>query len=331
MEQLSIQQIVAVAIPRGSNFPNPGGPALVWSTYEFDYLGWNGSTWDVPINNEKIRDLANLNSFGYLVRQPGTGSIVTRRLAGTADQIDVQDGDGNQNSAIKLTDTGVAPGQYTKYEVDSQGRIRQGLQLTKLDLPTDFLYLIDETQDGSLAKPSAIGNGSLAIGVGAQSLAERSIALGEQAVSRHYGGFVRSSGRFQTSGDAQVGSYLLKAVTTTNFARDMYLDGPSGLASLILPDDSTWTFTATITAHQTNNNNDHAGFIVKGVISKSTGVASVRFQGIPIVEILGRSDPSWTINTSDNIVNGSLTFSVKGAIGKTVRWLAHVQTVEITN
>lgn len=331
MEQLSIQQIVAVAIQRGANSPNPGGPALVWSTYESAYLAWNGSSWESPIDNQKLRDIADLNSFGYLVRQSGTGSIVTRRLAGTSDQIEVLDGDGNQNSAIKLTDTGVIPGQYPKYEVDAQGRIRKGLPLAKSDLPTDFLYLFNEFQDGTLAKPSATGNGSIAIGIGAQSLAERSIALGEQAVTRHYGAFVRSSGRFQTSGDAQTGSYLLKAITTTNFMREMYLDGPSGTTSLIIPDDSTWTFTTTITAHQTNDNNDHAGFVIKGVITKSTGATSVKFQGTPTTEILGRSDTSWVINTSANIVNGSLAFSVRGAIGKTIRWLAHVQTVEITN
>lgn len=330
MQQVSIQQLVSVSIARGATTPNPGGPAIVWSTTSGGALLWNGTSWDTTASETTLRTLAGLNTFGFLVREFGTGDIVSRTLAGTPGQIQIADGNGVQNPSVALTNTGIVPGRYPTITVDAQGRAVTGGPLTALDMPSDYINLYKERYNSG-AKPSAGGSNSVAIGVGAQTLGENSIALGEQSIARHKGSMVRAAGRFQTSGDAQVGCYILKAVTTNNFQKELFLDGPSGTTPLILPDESTWTFVATITAHQTDGTNGHAGFIFKGVVYRKTGASSVAFQGVPIFEVLGRSDLTWTINTNANGANGSLSFIVRGESGKMIRWVASVQTVEITN
>ncbi len=330
MKQVSIQQIVTLPIAKGATTPNPNGPAIVWSTVAGGLLLWDGNKWDSIVDDPELRSLAELNSFGFLVREPGTGLIVTRTIAGVADQTQITDGNGTSNPAIGLTDTGVIPGNYPKVTVDAQGRVRAGLPLTVDDMPTDFIRLYDENYtDAPL--PTASGANSIALGAGSTAAAEKSFAIGEQAVARHKGGFVRAAGRFNLQGDAQVGQYILKAVTTNNFQREMFLDGPAGTSALILPDESTWTFDATVTAHRTDGLDGHAGFKIRGVIYRGTGATSVAFQGVPIVEIISRSNPTWNINTIANSVNGSLSFQVQGESSKTIRWVASVQTVEITN
>jgi len=331
MKQLSFDQLVIAPIAHGATTPNPGGPAIAWSTTTSGLLLWNGTSWGSTITDPELKSLEELNTFGFLVRQQGTGEIVTRTLAGTADQIQITDANGVTNPAIALTDTGVNPGTYTKMRIDAQGRVREAGLLTAADIPSDYLNLYRENYAATSPYPVATGANAIAIGPGAQATADGSYALGEQSVARHKHGMVRAAGRFQTSGDAQIGQYILKAVTTNGFQRELFLDGPSGTSPLILPDESTWTFKATITAHRTDGTDGHAGFMVRGVIYRGAGSASTAFQGSPIVEILGSSNPGWSINTTVNTTNGSLRFVATGESGKTIRWLAAVETVEITN
>jgi hypothetical protein len=330
MKQLSFHQLLSAPIAKGSTTPDPNGATLVWSTTAAQYLGWNGSSWESLIYDPALQQFVGLNSFGFVVRQSGTGNIVTRVLAGTADQIQITNPDGVTNPAIGLTDTGVIPGTYPKVEVDAQGRIRSGGPLSAEDIPEDYLQLYDEKF--TAAAPNTVtGNDAIAIGDGSAALATNSFAIGQQAVARHRGAFVYAAGRFASQGDAQVGRYILKAVTTNNFQRELYLDGPSLTTPLILPDHSTWTFTATITAHQTDGTGNRAGYIIKGVIYRQSGVATVAFQGTPAIETISSSNPNWVINTIANNVNGSLSFVVQGESGVIIRWMANVETVEITN
>jgi hypothetical protein len=53
-------------------------------------------------------------------------------------------------------------------------------------------------------------------------------------------------------------------------------------------------------------------------------------QGSSQVEIISRSNQTWSINTNADNVNGCLAITVTGEVGKTIRWLAHVETVELT-
>ncbi len=330
-QQLSFDRLLVGPIALGATTPNPGGPSIVWSTITSGLLAWNGTEWSSLIYDPELKTLEQLNTFGFVVRDPVSGNFVTRQLLGTPNQITVVDGNGANPPVISLTNTGVPAGTYTKVTVDEQGRVLSAGQLAAEDIPASYLNLYRERYVNSAPYPVALGDNAVATGSAAQATAASSHAHGEHAVARHKGAHVRASGRFQTSGDCQTGLYILKAVTTNTFSREMYLDGPGGTTALVLPDDSTWTFKATVTAHRTDGSDGHAGFFIKGVIYRGAGPSTVSFQGNPTVEVLGRSNLNWNINTSANTVDGSLSFTVQGEASKVIRWAASIETVEITN
>lgn len=185
----------------------------------------------------------------------------------------------------------------------------------------------------SPAPPLAQGDNSVAIGPGTLTdpAATNGIALGSQSLARHIGSQVFANGRFGSTGDAQVGHYLLRTHTVNDAFTDAFLDGTGGSARLVLPDNATWTFKITITAHRTDAAGGHAGYKVEGVIFRDSGAATTAFQGSPVKTVLAESDPQWDINITADTTNGSLRIQVQGQSGKTIRWLAHVETLEVTN
>lgn len=185
----------------------------------------------------------------------------------------------------------------------------------------------------SYVAPVAAGQNSIALGDGAQtsSAATDSLAIGNQSLARTQGSVVQASGRFASTGDAQAGRYLLRTHTINNVATELFINGTAGGARLILPDDSTWTFKVTITGHRTDASNGHAGYTASGVIYRASGASTTTIQGSVQKTVLAESNPSWDINISADPINGSLRITVTGETGKTIRWVALVETVEVTN
>jgi Head domain of trimeric autotransporter adhesin len=172
------------------------------------------------------------------------------------------------------------------------------------------------------------GLNAVAIGAGSTAQANNSIAIGEQSLSRLSGSYVHANGRFGSQGDAQTGKYLLRTHSTSATPTELFIDGTAGSSRLLIPDDSTVTFTATVVAHQTNGNG-HAGFVLKGVIYK-LGAINTLILGSVSKETL--SNPfGWNVLITADNVNHSLKTVVTGQTGKTIRWLSIVETVEITN
>lgn len=191
------------------------------------------------------------------------------------------------------------------------------------------LELIRESASGPIT-PSALGVNSLAVGNGSTALAENSIAIGLQSLARIKNSVVQAGGRFASSGDAQVGRYLLRGVTVTSATVDLLVDS-SPVTRLELPDNSTWTVKGVVTAHRTDADDGHAGYEFSCVIYRGSGAATTAIQGSVIKSVISESNPTWDINITADSTNGSLRVSVKGETGKTIRWLAFIETVEVTN
>jgi hypothetical protein len=101
--------------------------------------------------------------------------------------------------------------------------------------------LYNERVNGYVA-PVAQTLDSVAIGTGAETAptAVRSLAIGQQSLSRIPGGVVQASGRFASNGDAQTGRYMLRTHTISNLPTEMFVDGTAGSVRLNLFDDSKW-------------------------------------------------------------------------------------------
>ncbi len=188
-------------------------------------------------------------------------------------------------------------------------------------------------KSSAFVSPVAQGNNSVAIGSGAETAtgAPGSLAIGQQSLAKTQGAVVQANGRFTSNGDAQAGRYLLRSNTISASPTELFINGTAGGVRLVLDDNSTWTYRITVTAHRTDLNDGHAGYTVAGVIFRNSGVATTALQGTPNKMVLAESNPSWDINITADTVNGSLKITVIGEAGKTIRWLALVETVEITN
>lgn len=181
--------------------------------------------------------------------------------------------------------------------------------------------------------PVAAALDSVALGSGAetQTGANNSLAIGMQSLARTQGSVVQASGRFASNGDAQAGRYMMRTHTINNLPTEMFINGTAGNIRLTLPDDATWTFRITVTAHRTDLGNGHAGYTAAGVIYRGAGAATTSIQGSVQKTVLAESNPSWDINISADNINGSLKITVIGENTKTIRWVALIETVEITN
>jgi hypothetical protein len=192
--------------------------------------------------------------------------------------------------------------------------------------------LYDEKANSFVA-PVAAALDSVAIGSGAETQlgATGSLAIGLQSLARTQGGVVQASGRFASNGDAQAGRYLLRGTTISSAPQELLIDGNSGSVRLVLPDNSSWTFKITVTGHRTDLGDGRAGYTAAGVIYRGSGSATTSIQGSVNKTVLAESNPTWDINISADTTNGALRVSVTGENAKTIRWVALVETVEITN
>ncbi len=214
----------------------------------------------------------------------------------------------------------------------------EGTSASRILIPRDVagdngasaLFLYKENPLSEI-QPAASGTNSVAIGSGAYAGATESIAIGKHTNSRHLGAIVQSNGRFNTTGDSQSGRYFLRTVTTSSMITELFLDGVTGTNRLVLPDDSTWTFDITITAHRTDASDGHAGYKASGVIYRGAGASSTMMQGLVSKTTIAESNQEFEINIMADQTNGSLKITAQGQTGKIIRWFAVVDTVEITN
>lgn len=190
--------------------------------------------------------------------------------------------------------------------------------------------LIDE-QSVTPITPIAAGDNSLAIGSGASTdiNAPNSIAVGLQSLARLPGAINHANGRFVSTGDAQDGKYLLRTHTVNNTETELFMDGTGGTQRLILPDDSTWTFKATIVGHRTDASDGHAGYTFEGVVYKVAGIGSIAFAGRPMKSVLGETNTQWDANVYADTATGALKVTCTGQTGKIIRWLCKIETVEV--
>lgn len=185
----------------------------------------------------------------------------------------------------------------------------------------------------SPSSPNALGTNSIALGSGAQTDtgASNSLAIGDQSLTRLFGSVAQASGRFGSMGDAQSCRYVLRTHTVNNLPTEVFLDGTDGSARLLMPDNSTWIYKVTIVGHRTDIADGHAGYTIEGVAFRGNGVGTVSLLGKPSKTILAESNIPWDANIAADTTYGSLSITATGQVGKTIRWVVLVETVEVTN
>lgn len=149
-----------------------------------------------------------------------------------------------------------------------------------------------------------------------------SIAIGRGAKAIEAGQLAHAQAPFAAAGDAQVNRWVLKKQTTDATAGN--LEANTG-APPVIPENTTWAFSALIVARRADADGDNAAWEVKGCFKRDAGNTAA-LVGTPSVTALGASAgaAAWTVTVNSFSV-GTLRLIVTGEAAKTIRWVAELR------
>ncbi len=123
----------------------------------------------------------------------------------------------------------------------------------------------------------------------------------------------------------QSSQYIQVATTTNATPTEMFIIS-SG--RMVIPTDSTWGFSILVTARRTDADNESATFEFKGCIDNTATV--VALVGSVTKNIVARDTAAWDADATADNTHDALIITVTGQAAKTIKWCAHIRTVEIT-
>jgi len=179
-----------------------------------------------------------------------------------------------------------------------------------------------------------IASGQFSVALGGESnnaSNTNAYALGHYANASLYGKYVYASGRFTSTGDAQSGTMVLRQTTTSASPIAITADSisPNTTNQVILPNNSAYAFTGTIIARQkASEGTQSAAWEVKGLIRRegSAGTTVLVNSALTVLSNV----PNWVIALTADTTNGGLAITVTGAATTNIRWVATMQTSEVT-
>jgi len=137
-----------------------------------------------------------------------------------------------------------------------------------------------------------------------------------------------SSGTFTyNNGDAQGSRVVAYGKTTSNSSTSIYV-GNSSANRLVIPSDSTWTFSILVVGRNAGAN-EAAGYKVEGVIDNNGG--TVALIGSVTTTTLGETVSGWDATAIADNVNKALDIKVTGSTSSNgVLWVAVVNLAQVT-
>ena len=183
---------------------------------------------------------------------------------------------------------------------------------------------------------SASGYGAIAIGNSTNASAKYSVALGRRAKATIEGQFAFSGEWISSQGDSQTSIYVLRSDTTDATPEAMVTNGPNTTRGttnqIILPNNSAYSFSGTIIAReQASAGSDYAAWEIKGAILRDGSAATtVLGNGIKNSLYASAGAAAWDVSLTADTTNGGLAITVTGAAATNIRWVATVNTSEVT-
>jgi hypothetical protein len=183
---------------------------------------------------------------------------------------------------------------------------------------------------------TASGNGSFAVGgfgagVGTQATREGSIAFGDGALSNVAYKTAISTRGFGVAGDAQYGLFIGR-VATTNATPAIITSNNDAVGvtnQIILPNNSAYAFSGIIVARQqAAGGTASAAWKVEGLIRREANAGTTTLVASTVTVI--SNVPGWTLALSADTTNGGLAITATGAAATNIRWVATIQTSEVT-
>jgi hypothetical protein len=178
---------------------------------------------------------------------------------------------------------------------------------------------------------TASGSFSVSIGDNCNASDGSSFAAGSYSSSVIAGKYAYASGRFSATGDAQTGTFILRRATTDATATRLTTNNTAHGANdqVILPNNSAYAFTGTVIARQqASGGTASAAWKVEGLIRREANAASTTLVASTVTAI--DNTPGWTLALSADTTNGGLAVTATGAAATNIRWVATIQTSEVT-
>lgn len=190
---------------------------------------------------------------------------------------------------------------------------------------------------------TAIGSFAVASGLGALALstelsgyyttasATYSVAVGNMALSNIASKYAYSGGGFVDAGDAQTGTFVLRNATTNATATVLTTNGSAAGSTnqVILPNSSAYVFSGIVVARQqAAGGTASAAWKVEGLIRREGSVGTTTLVASTVTAI--SNVPGWTIALSANTTYGGLAVTATGAAATNIRWVATINTSEVT-
>ncbi len=193
-------------------------------------------------------------------------------------------------------------------------------------------------QNHSLSSPSANGPGSISLQDGSSTNGNASNSMAVQGASTLIKGQYAYAGG-EAGSTAQTSTYVLKrattdaTITTLTTERIVSSNTPSAINQIILRNESAVSFSGTVVVREdATDGDDYAGWEIKGVIMRE-GAASATTLGVGIVNSLYHTAglASAVVTLSADTSNGGLKVQVTGIASTNLRWVAAINTSEVTN
>jgi hypothetical protein len=176
-------------------------------------------------------------------------------------------------------------------------------------------------------------------GYGNTSTGDSSVVIGGvQGTTRGISGNQVSTGNNNafgtgTLGGIQSGLLVLGKVTTDATATVLSSNNSAASTTnqVILPNNSAYTFKGTLIANVTGGG-DTSSWEFRGAIKRGANAASTVLVGTPRIDNIGYNAgaSTWTFTLTADTTNGGLAITVTGAASTTIRWVAKVETTEVT-
>lgn len=180
-------------------------------------------------------------------------------------------------------------------------------------------------------------SGAFAVSLGGSvntASGEASYAFGKRALASEVGKYAYGAQLVSTAGATQGGMMVLISATTDATPRKMGSNNSAGTYNnqLLLPNNSAYSFSGTIIARESaTDGSDYASWEIKGALLRDANAAStVLGNGIQNKLYATSGASAWTIALSADTTNGGLAITVTGAASTNIRWVATVNTSEVT-
>ena len=181
---------------------------------------------------------------------------------------------------------------------------------------------------------TSAGAQGFAAGYLSEAAAVNSTAFGFRSKTRVEGQLAVTSGYFAAAGDAQSSIYTFRSDTADATAEALTTDNSTASTDnqIILPNNSAYSFSGTIIARQqASAGSNYASWEIKGALLRDANAAStVLGNGIINKLFATAGAAAWDIDLTADTTNGGLAITVTGAAATSIRWVATINTSEVT-